>query len=85
MTGYINASMIVGATASVLTYMHLNFASAADMSELKEIVVSQNIQRLMWRACDKLDNDELKRRIEYDRAAFLRDFGHGIEWVCRLQ
>ncbi len=82
MTGYINASLIVGATVSVLTYMHLNFASAADMSELKEIVVTATIQRMMWDWCKESDRADLKHRIEADRADFARDFHHPIEWVC---
>ena len=84
MTGYANATMIVAATASVLTYMHLNFASASDMSELKEIVVAQNIQRMMWRFCDNPASDELKRRIEFDRAMFERSFGHKLDWACTV-
>ena len=84
MTGYINAAAIVGATVTALTYVHLNFASASDFVELKQIIIAENIQDRMWRACDTSNNSELLRRIEAERAEFKAEFGQTVEWVCKV-
>ncbi len=82
MTGYINASLIVGATVSVLTYMELNFAKASEFAELKELMVAEGVQRRMWIWCREPQRDDLKARIEAERVRFMQEFGHSLEWPC---
>ena len=82
MTGYANAALIVGATMSVLAYLEMNFAKAAEFDELKELIVADGINRRMWVWCREPHRDDLKARIEAERIRFMQAFDHEIEWPC---
>ena len=81
MTGWLNASVVAGATAAVMTYMHVNFASASDMQDLKQTMVTNHIQEAMWTECER-PNPSRRRQIELDRVRYEQEFDQALPWVC---
>ena len=77
--------MVLVAMGSGFTFMFTTFATAADMDELKSIVIAEGIQRKMWRLCDNAgkDHTELKRQIGKDQARYQQLTGFTQAWICK--
>ncbi len=77
------------AIGSTLTYLQLNFATAADVekmqadvTDIKAIVLADSIQRKMFRMCDSPDNRELAKTIAKMRHDYQILTGDVLGWVC---
>ena len=77
------------AIGSTLTYLQLNFATAADVqqmqddvTDIKAMMLADSIQRKMWRMCEDPQNAELARMIEKMRNDYHILTGDVLGWVC---
>ena len=80
--------VIIATLGSGFVYLSTQFASAgdveilqSDVSEIKQMVTADAIQRRMMRYCTT-PNNELRLRIEANRLAYEASYGYSIEWVC---
>ncbi len=84
MTGWTNAAVVAGATVSVMIYMHTTFATASDMQDLKQTMVTNNIQEAMWTECER-PNPARRKQIELDRVRYEQEFDQALPWVCSTE
>ena len=76
--------MVLATLAGGFSYMFTTFATAADVDEIKAIVIGDSIQRKMWRVCDNphISHTELKRQIAKERARYREVTGYALDWIC---
>jgi len=80
--------VILMALGAGFAWLSTEFAAASDVemlqsdvSEIKQMVTADAIQRRMMRYCESV-NAELKLRIEANRLAYEANYGYAVEWVC---
>lgn len=77
------------ATGSLASYMHLNFATAADLgrveaelSEINAIALGNQIRAMMYEFCKDSSNPVLAEMIEKQRHKYQVRTGEVFRWVC---
>ena len=76
---------VITAVGMLAGYMHVTFARASDVTDIKAIVLEDSIHRRMYRYCEQGQNAELKRRIDQQLAEYRRVTGLQLGWVCHVE
>lgn len=83
MKKYAELILVIISMGTGFAFMFTTFATAADMDDLKAIVIAEGIQRKMWRVCESSsDTKQVKRQIAKDQARYQQLTGFQQEWIC---